>query len=135
MHIIVCVDDRMGMLYNHRRQSQDRVLREKLLELAGVHSLRMNAYSAKQFGTAPEGRIAPSEDFLSQARAGDYCFVEDQPLAPYAPAIESLILCRWNRDYPGDFFLDLPLEHWHRQVLSEFPGSSHEKITLEVYKP
>ena len=32
MIIIACVGDGMGMIFNHRRQSQDYVLREHILE-------------------------------------------------------------------------------------------------------
>ena len=35
MKIIVCVDNQNGMMFNHRRQSQDRVLRKRILELTG----------------------------------------------------------------------------------------------------
>ena len=132
MQVIVCCDNRMGMLFNHRRQSQDRVLRDYLRELTGERGLRMNAYSQKQFGESPE--ILVSEDFLSTAGKEDVCFVEDQPLSPFADQIDSLILCRWNRDYPGDFFLDLDLSTWKLTDTQEFPGSSHEKITVEVYE-
>ena len=132
MHAIVCVDNRMGMLFNHRRQSQDQVLRKYLLELVGEHLLYMNAYSSRQFQEDPRIRIA--EDFLPLAGKEDYCFVEDQALAPFEAQTDSLILCRWNRDYPGDFFLDLDLSHWKIVDTREFPGSSHEKITVEVYK-
>ena len=31
MIVIACVDDRMGMLFNRRRQSQDAALRQRLL--------------------------------------------------------------------------------------------------------
>ena len=35
MKIIVCVDNQNGMMFNHRRQSQDRVLRKRIMELTG----------------------------------------------------------------------------------------------------
>ena len=35
MILIVCVDDHNGMMFNHRRQSQDRILRGDILELTG----------------------------------------------------------------------------------------------------
>ena len=35
MIVMVCVDDKNGMMFNKRRQSQDRVLRQHMLELAG----------------------------------------------------------------------------------------------------
>ena len=39
MIIMVCVDDNNGMMFNKRRQSQDRVLRQRMLELAGEKKL------------------------------------------------------------------------------------------------
>ena len=132
MHGIVCVDDRMGMLFNHRRQSQDRILREYLLQLVGENRLLMNEYSGKQFN--PAENICISPNFLEEAREEDFCFIEDQPLLPYTEQLDSLILCRWNRNYPGDFFLDLDLSGWKLTSSEEFPGSSHDKITVEVYE-
>ena len=49
MKIIVCVDDKLGMTFNHRRQSMDSALRQKLIALCGMNTLWMNEYSAKQF--------------------------------------------------------------------------------------
>ena len=131
MYAIVCVDNRMGMLFNHRRQSRDRVLNDYLLSLTEGRRLLMNSFSGKLFG--PSEQIHISETFLEDAREHDFCFVEDRPLLPFAHKLEALILCRWNRDYPGDFFLDLDLSCWHLSRQTEFPGSSHEKLTIEVY--
>ena len=36
MIVMVCVDDKNGMMFNKRRQSQDRVLRQHMLVLACV---------------------------------------------------------------------------------------------------
>lgn len=51
MRVIVCVDDNGGMLFNHRRQSRDRVLCERVLQMADERdcSVYMNTYSAKIF--------------------------------------------------------------------------------------
>lgn len=35
MIVMLCVDDKYGMMFNCRRQSQDRVLRERMQKLAG----------------------------------------------------------------------------------------------------
>ena len=48
MILIVCVDDHNGMMFNHRRQSQDRVLRADILELTDGKKLWMNAYSLRR---------------------------------------------------------------------------------------
>lgn len=135
MIVIVCVDSGGGTMFNRRRQSQDRVLREHILNLAGARPVWMNADSARQFEPAHQGRLEVREDFLTAAGEGDFCFVEGSPLRPYESKLEMLILFRWDRTYPADERLDLPLvEHgWKLQKSSEFTGYSHEKITEEVY--
>jgi len=131
MTIIVCVDNRMGMMFNHRRQSRDRVLAERLLSLCEGHTLRLHPYSSPLF---PEGaNIAVSEDFLSEAGEDDICFVEDPGLLPGEGRIRRIVLCRWNRDYPADGFFPLSLINAVPVRTEEFPGSSHERITLEEY--
>ena len=45
MIVMVCVDDKNGMMFNKRRQSQDRVLRQRMLELAGEKKLPVMIHS------------------------------------------------------------------------------------------
>ena len=47
--------------------------------------------------------------------------------------LEKLIIFRWNRKYPADFWLDVDLGDWKLIEAEEFPGNSHEKITQETY--
>ena len=47
MIVIACLDDNGGMMFNHRRQSQDRVLRAHIAALVGGAMLWMNHYSAQ----------------------------------------------------------------------------------------
>lgn len=134
MIVIVALDDRGSMMFNHRRQSQDKVLRERILKMTVGKTLWMNHYTEKQFPNATEcPQINVSDDFLSEAGPGEYCFVENEPLAPFAKWIEGLIVYRWNRAYPGDQKFDLSLDQWRMVSSVDFPGNSHEKITEEVY--
>lgn len=135
MNVIVCVDDNMGMVFNRRRQSQDHILRERILTLTEDSVLWMNAYSKKQFTGVSAPQIRVNESFLELAGAGDFCFVENLPLFPYEDKIEALILYKWNRKYPADRRFDIPLaEHgWALGKCLDFPGSSHKKITEERY--
>lgn len=135
MIVMTVVDDRMGMMFHYRRQSQDRVLRKKMLSIAAGTKLWMNAYSYGQFQQEVDKSILCVDNFLELAREGEYCFVEDEPLQVHLPRIETLILFRWNRSYPGDQFLDIDLskKEWKLTKVEEFSGSSHEKITMEVY--
>ena len=138
MIVMQCVDDRGGTLFHCRRQSQDRLLRRRILESSAGCRLWMNAYSRRQFQEMPAGRsILVAEDFLEQAGAGEFCFVEGLPLRPWLPKIERVILYRWNRKYPADTYLDLALDMppWMCISREEFPGFSHPVITEEVYLP
>lgn len=134
MILILCLDDRNGMLFNRRRQSQDRLLRADLLREAAGRTLWMNEYSARQFDPRPEN-IRTAEDFLDRAGEGELCFVECCDPGPWADRAEGVLLYRWNRTYPADVYCTLPLEAWTPERREEFPGSSHEKITKEVYVP
>ena len=136
MNVIAVIDDGGGLMFNRRRQSQDRVLRERILRLSDGSRLWMNAYTRKQFDdTDADGRISVDEDFLEKAAAGDYCFVENAPILPVLERVERVILFRWNRAYPSDMKLDIDLSapEWNLVESDEFPGYSHEKITEEVY--
>lgn len=53
MIVIACLDDNGGMMFNHRRQSQDRMLRAHIAALVGDARLWMNHYSAQQFVRNP----------------------------------------------------------------------------------
>lgn len=128
MLLIVCVDDNMGMAFNHRRQSQDRLLRRRLLERVGVSKLWMSPYSARQFEALPEN-VQVSETFLSEAEAGEYCFAE----LSCPDDAEGVVLYRWNRSYPADVHFTLALSAFRLAERTDFPGFSHPKITEEIY--
>lgn len=83
MIIITAVDDRGGMMFNHRRQSQDRILREKILALIKEKRPWMNHYSEKQFNDCHSSHINVDDNFLTEAASGEFCFVDDQVVAPH----------------------------------------------------
>ena len=133
MNLIVVLDDRNGMLFNHRRQSRDRVLNERIAKICGG-KLIVNTYAAALFaGINVDLTIA--EDPLSAAKPGEWCFLEDRSPAPVVDKIEKLIVYRWNRVYPSDLKFDLDLSAMRLESTADFAGSSHEKITEEVYIP
>lgn len=135
MKIIVAIDDDNGMLFNQRRQSQDTILRGYILEMTKDSVLWMNAYTRKQFSDIPP-YVRVSEKPMDEARDGEFCFVEDMSVAAFEYKIEEMIIIRWNRRYPSDLQLDFnPLEHKMMLAKSEdFKGTSHDKITVEVWK-
>lgn len=60
MITISCVDDKNGMMFNRRRQSQDRVVREHIIQMAGNPTIWMSAYSQKQFANTDLSRLKKS---------------------------------------------------------------------------
>lgn len=136
MIIIAAVDDRNGMAFNRRRQSQDKVLREKICALTAGQRLWMNHYSEKQFQDQDATNINVDDNFLSEAAPGEFCFVEDKAVSPYEKWVEQIILFKWNRSYPGDLHFDIDVTGpaWHLEESEDFSGSSHEIITMEVYR-
>lgn len=131
--VAVCVDDRLGMMFNKRRQSRDSVLIDELIRSTSGR-IFIHPYSSALF--ANKERICISETPLSDAEGGDVCFIENMPLLPHLNDIETLIIYKWNRTYPFDMKLDIDTELLGFNLISEseFEGSSHEKITKGIYR-
>lgn len=133
MHLILCIDERDGLSFCGRRLSQDKILNQHMLRITTGHKLWMSPYSGKLF---PGEDIWVDEDFQQKASAGDYCFLETAPLLEEYENLESVILYHWNRSYPSTVkFPRKLLETMHLEHTEEFPGNSHEKITMERYVP
>ena len=128
MILSLCVDDRMGLMFQGRRLSKDVLLREKLMELSGG-MLRMSSYSAKQFDMP----VYSGADYLSGAGENDWCFAENDDYLAASERINKIVLFRWNRSYPADLYFTFPGE-WNLIHTEDFPGKSHERITMEVYE-
>lgn len=135
MNVIVCLDDRGGMMFNGRRQSRDRRVYEDIVnDIAAAGRLLMAEYSKSLFADLKVSVLC-SDDFLDMAHDGDVCFVEDRVLLPYIEKIEKITVYKWNRHYPSDKTFDIVPEKNGLKLLSveEFEGNSHEKITKEIY--
>ena len=135
MNLIVCVDDGHGMSFFGKRQSMDSLLREKALVLTEGALLWMTAYSAKQFsgyssriGVAPEGTEAVPRDA--------WYFLELEDPQPLLEKAGKVAVFHWNRHYPSDkkFPMQWLRSHGALVCREDFPGNSHDKITLEVYR-
>ena len=136
MILITALDDNNGMLFNKRRQSQDKELRQKMLHMSEGSRLWLSPYSAKQFEPDYAHRLSIADDPAASAGEGEYCFIEDTPFAPYEEKAEKIIVFRWNRVYPADRKFDISLTADGRRLVSseDLPGNSHENITMEVYE-
>ena len=130
MIAVVCVDDRNGIRFGGRRQSRDRILCEDMIRTCGT--VWMHSRSAPLFSDWQD-RIRVDDAFLLHAEPGAYCFVEE-PLENAVP--EGMILYRWNRRYPADVYLDVTPESQGMELVTreDFTGSSHERITKEIWR-
>ena len=126
MKLIVCLDDNRGMLFNNRRQSRDRVLIENILEYCKGEKLYTNEYSSKLF---PENVVEVFRNVEDIENA--YCFAENFIVSEND--VEEIIIYKWNRVYPADMYFNIDLNGWKLSETMDFEGSSHDKITREIY--
>lgn len=128
MTVYVCLDDRNGMLFNHRRQSRDiRVLEDIRDSVPEV--LTIDPFSEKLIAEAgipyvlAEAVLEPDVHF----------FLENRSAAQVLESADRLVIYRWNRHYPADVRFDADLSGFALQSTEQFPGKSHDTITKEVY--
>lgn len=130
--LIACVDERMGMMFNRRRQSKDRLMRERLLSRLAGKRLVLSPYSARLFGA--ETTLAVFDDPYAAAVLGDAVFLEDT--GALLDGVSEVILYRWGEHYPADTYFPFSLsdEGFYHAASEAFEGSSHERITEDIYK-
>ena len=133
MTLILCLDDNNGMMFNRRRQSRDRILIANLLAHLGDRRLLISPYSASLF-PADMANVTVADDPCAAAGEDDFAFVEDTCPDALWGKVTTLILYRWNRLYPADRYFHGDMTHLILTETTEFVGSSHEKITKEVWK-
>ena len=90
MIIILCLDNNNGMMFNDRRQSQDRGLREYIAEMTKGEKVYMNAYTEKLYEEINDPVVC--EDFLHKAGKGETCIVENLPLKSVIDQIEEIVI-------------------------------------------
>lgn len=128
MTLYICLDDRNGLQFNRRRQSRDAAVLEDIRSrLSG--KLLIDPFSEKLIQEGEIPYVLPPET------AEDY-FAEDVPSEEVLEQTEKIVVYRWNRHYPSDvkWEPDLTGMGFVLTETAEFPGTSHEKITREVYE-
>ena len=128
MTLYICLDDRNGLKFNNRRQSRDSAVLEDIRRLM-TGNLLIDSFSEKLIREAGIPYVLPPET------AEDF-FVEDIPSDEILGKTSKLVIYRWNRHYPSDvrWEPDLAGMGFSLGETTEFPGTSHEKITREVYE-
>ena len=130
--VAISVDERMGIAFNKRRQSCDRIMIEELIR-SQAGKIYVSEYSKELFLDF-EDRIEVVNDPLNECKDGECCFVELCDIKKHLNEISILIIYYWNRHYPSDITLSANLDGYTLVSINEFVGSSHEKITKKIYK-
>jgi hypothetical protein len=132
--VAVTVDDKMGVSFNKRRQSRDKLLIEDLCKSTdGI--IYVTSYSAPLFEDFPD-RIKIVDDPISDCPEGGCCFLELTEISNHVNNISKLIIYRWNKIYPSDKKLEIDTNECNLKLVSsyDFAGKSHNKITKEIYQ-
>ena len=132
MKIVICLDEQNGYMFNNRRQSMDKKLRQRLISLLDGKPLWMSEYTKKQFDE--EGNYVVDNDYENKAAETDFCFIEDKGFS--LEDCNEVWIFRWKRKYPYDkkFEVDLSKEGFVKENVQKFEGSSHDEIKFEIYK-
>ncbi len=134
MNICVCTDNNMGISFNNRRQSRDKAVAQRLISLGQYDKIYIQQYSLTLFEDLGSDKITVTDTF-NLCGDREICFVELEAARELAESADTLILYKWNRNYPSDKKLPfLPSEKGFRLLSTfEFAGNSHDKITEEIW--
>ncbi len=132
INIIVTLDDKGGVMFNNRRQSRDRILVADIC--SSLEHIYVSEYTAPLFADYPDSVTVSSTPF-EDCPDGMSVFAEGEPVANIIDMAGAFTVYRWNRHYPSDRWLDVDIESCGFILVEtcEFAGSSHEKITKEIY--
>jgi hypothetical protein len=116
------------MLFNKRRQSRDSAVLADIRACV-PETLAIDGFSEKLIADAQIPYVLAEEPLWEDA----HFFLEVRPASQVVPLASTVVVYRWNRHYPADVRFDADLSGFTLQSTEEFPGTSHETITKEVY--
>ncbi len=132
MTVIMCLDQRGGMLFNNRRQTLDYEIVDRIIKDGGG-KLYISPFSEKYF----EGKVCTviSEPLKNSPRDASV-FIEDSDILPYIKDIDKIIIYRWSKVYPSDRNCDAePLKlGFHALGKIKFSTEVHKDTVKEIYK-
>jgi hypothetical protein len=103
------------------------VLIENMIELCKDEKLYTNEYSVSLF---LENAVEIFDNIEDVEKS--YCFAEN--FTVNEEYVDEIIVYKWNRLYPADTYFYIDLKNWSLTETVDFEGSSHEKITREIYR-
>lgn len=122
-----CVDSLGHTDFCGKRQSSDRILIGKLVDTANGEAIHCSEYSQSLF---PSGMTKEETD--ETAKKDGIHFLEG--IVPDQSLYDRMIIFNWNRTYPGKNIFKVDMVEFEKASSEDFPGFSHEKITMTVYR-
>lgn len=126
MTIILCMDDKNGISFNNRRQSRDKILIDHVIKHDNIY---IQEYSKILFLDHPVRII----NNTSKLPADAVYFHEITDPADIIDQFDTIIIYRWNRHYQSDIQFDFKTDLYKKIFEEDFIGSSHDKITKEIW--
>jgi hypothetical protein len=126
MTIILCLDDKNGISFNNRRQSRDKILIENVIKHDNIY---IRDYYTNLFSKYEVNVI----DNISALPADAVYFHEITDPADMIDQFDTIIIYRWNRHYPSNVQFDFKMDLYKKIFEEDFIGSSHDKITKEIW--
>ena len=133
MIIIACVDNDMGMSFNNRRLSRDKVVTKHIIDLVANKKICINNFSKDLFEDYNLDNLIIADEFINKIGKDDYCFIENVIPTEIENKADKIIIYNWNRKYPADLYFNINLDNWVLEKEIDFIGNSHDKITQKIY--
>ncbi len=128
MIISLCIDDNNGISFFGKRQSRDSELIKDLISYN--KKICISEYSKPLF----DGYDVTVIDDLSSIDDNNFIYFCEKPeFLSEVKEIERFIIYKWNRLYPSDKKFFVPIDYILKESF-DFEGSSHERITKEIYE-
>jgi hypothetical protein len=127
MTIILCLDNKNGISFNNRRQSRDRILIKNIIK---HDNLYIRECSKNLFSKYEVNVI----DNIFELPADAVYFHEITNPEDIIDQFDTIVIYRWNRHYPSDIHFDFKMDLYKKIFEKDFTGSSHDKITKEIWR-
>ena len=134
MKLIVCTDNRGGMMFLNRRSARDRYEIDDIINDARGKRILIAPYSEKLFAEQG-GEYTISTDPLGDANKSDFVFIEDRSARDYLDEIDSIIIYSWDLPYPFDkkFDINPTAEGFELSDTIKFKGHAHDTVKKSIY--
>lgn len=129
MKLVICLDDKKGMLFNNRRQSRDKLVLEDVFRLC--EKVYITPFSQKLFAEYTD-KVVVTEDVKS-LDDNSFFFAEDYDINSLENGLSQIIVYNWNRVYPADVCCTIDFNSFTLVEETEFAGNSHDKITRQIF--